>query len=132
MLMNCYVIIGATTFGYSFRRGVGDCIKCILKIFLDFGELGRKVQAGAAQAADTMREGYKTLEEGYREAERVVQERPGQALALAFGLGLAAGIGVALLFRERSSESAFARGRAASEQFGRQVLDALSSLMPQR
>jgi uncharacterized protein YjbJ (UPF0337 family) len=89
-----------------------------------------RVQEGMAGVADTARQGYEALQEGYAEAERTVQERPAQSMAVAFGLGMLAGVGVALLFRERPRESTLARGRAASEQFGRQMLDALSNMMP--
>ncbi len=91
-----------------------------------------KLQEGAAHAADSARQGYEALRHGYAEAERTIQQRPGQSLAVAFGLGMLAGVGVALLFRDRPSESALARGRAATEQFGRQMLDALTAMMPNR
>jgi len=91
-----------------------------------------KVQEGAANAAETARQGYETLRHGYTEAERTVQARPAQSVAMAFGLGIAAGIGLALLFRERPGEPSLGRGRAAAEQFGRQMLDALSNIVPRR
>jgi uncharacterized protein YjbJ (UPF0337 family) len=90
------------------------------------------VEEGAATAADTARQGFEALRHGYSEAERTVQQRPAQSLAIAFGLGVAAGVGLALLFRERSDGSRLARGRAATEQFGRQMLDALANLVPHR
>jgi uncharacterized protein YjbJ (UPF0337 family) len=91
-----------------------------------------RVQEGMSGMADTARQGYDALQQGYAEAERRVQERPGQSMAVAFGLGMLAGVGVALLFRERPSESAMARTRAAGEQLGRQLLDALNRVMPSR
>jgi len=95
-------------------------------------QLGGRVQEGAAHAADAARQGYETLRHGYAEAERTIQHRPGQSLAVAFGLGLLAGVGAVLLFRDRPSESALGRGRAATEQFGRQMLDALAAILPNR
>lgn len=89
-----------------------------------------KVQQGAAQMAETARQGYESLREGYSEAERTVQERPGQSMAFAFGLGMLAGVGLSLLLRDRSSEST-SRSHAVSE-VGRQLRDALSSFMPNR
>jgi uncharacterized protein YjbJ (UPF0337 family) len=93
-----------------------------------------KAQEGATQFAQAAREGYDALRQGYAEAESMVQQRPGQSLAVAFGLGLLAGVGVALLLRQRRSEteSAMSRSRAAAEHFGRHVLDTLASMMPQR
>jgi uncharacterized protein YjbJ (UPF0337 family) len=91
-----------------------------------------RVQEGAAMAAETARQGYDTLRHGYAEAERTIQQRPAQSMAVAFGLGVAAGVGLALLCRQRPSESTLARGRAATEQFGRHMLDALANLVPHR
>ena len=82
-----------------------------------------RVQESMAGAADTARQGYEALQQGYAEAERTVQSRPAQSMAVAFGLGMLAGVGVALLLRERPSESTLAKGRAASEQFGRHMLE---------
>jgi uncharacterized protein YjbJ (UPF0337 family) len=89
-----------------------------------------KVEETAGQAADSARESYEALRQGYAEAEKVVQQRPGQAVAIAFGLGLLGGLGVALLLRDRNHESKLMQGRAAAEHFGRQMLDALAGIMP--
>ena len=95
-----------------------------------------KVQetAGKVQdaATETARQGYDALRQGYAEAERTIQERPAQSMAVAFGLGAVAGIGIALLLRgERPREATLAsRSRAATEQLGRQIVDAISNLMP--
>lgn len=90
--------------------------------------------AGKVQdaATETARQGYDALRQGYAEAERTIQERPAQSMAVAFGLGAVAGIGIALLLRnERPREATIAsRSRAATEQLGRQIVDAISNLMP--
>ena len=88
------------------------------------GTVREKVQ----ETADGVRQG---LRQGYSEAEKVVAERPGQAVALAFGLGLLAGVGVTLLLRERGNDTTMHRGRVATEQFGRQMLDSLASMLPE-
>ncbi len=89
-----------------------------------------KVQQGAAHVADSARESYDSLKQGFAEAEKVVQERPGQAVAIAFGLGLVAGVGVSLLLRDRGVQAtAMGRGRAAAEQLGKQLVDALSHMV---
>lgn len=86
------------------------------------GTVRQRVQETAGQLADGMRDGYS-------EAERVVTERPGQAVALAFGLGLLAGVGVTLLLRD--NESRATRGRNTAEQFGRQMMDSLAAMLPE-
>jgi uncharacterized protein YjbJ (UPF0337 family) len=96
-----------------------------------FSSARDKVDETAGQAAESAREGYEALRQGYAEAEKVVQQRPAQAVAIAFGIGLLGGLGVALLFRERNHESRFTQGRVAAEHFGRQMLDALAGIMPE-
>ena len=59
----------------------------------------------ADRAADSARDGLESLQQGYAAAERVVQERPGQVVAMAFGLGLVAGLGTVLLLREKRRDS---------------------------
>lgn len=95
-----------------------------------FSAVRDKVEATAGQAAESARGGYEALRQGYAEAEKVVQQRPGQAVAIAFGLGLLGGLGVAVLLRDRNHESRLAQGRATAEHFGRQMLDAVSGIMP--
>ena len=95
-----------------------------------FSAVRDKVEESAGQAAESAREGYEALRQGYAEAEKVVQQRPGQAVAIAFGLGLLGGLSVALLLRDRNHESKFSQGRAAAEHFGRHMLDALAGIMP--
>jgi uncharacterized protein YjbJ (UPF0337 family) len=91
-----------------------------------------RVQEGAAHMSENVREqvrgGYEALTEGYEEAERMIQERPGQTIAVAFGLGLVAGLGVALMFREPHRETS--QTRATAERFGKQMLDAIAGMMP--
>lgn len=95
-----------------------------------FSSVRNKFDETAGQAAESARDGYEALRQGYAEAEKVVQQRPGQAVAIAFGLGLLGGLGVALLLRDRNHESRFSQGRAAADHFGRQMLDALAEIMP--
>jgi uncharacterized protein YjbJ (UPF0337 family) len=94
-------------------------------------EARERIEEGASQAADAARQGYETLRQGYAQAERVVQERPGQSLAVAFGMGLLSGLGLALMLRERSHhEAIYHRGRHAAENFANSVMDKLSEMMP--
>jgi uncharacterized protein YjbJ (UPF0337 family) len=90
-----------------------------------------RVEETVEQAADTAREGYDALKQGYADAERVVQKRPGQAVALAFGLGVLSGLGAALLLRDRTTESRFAEGHSMADRFARQMCDAFASITPE-
>jgi hypothetical protein len=100
--------------------------------------VGERVKQGATRARDTALHGYEALQHGYEEAGRVLQDRPGQAIGIAFGLGLAAGVGMSLwLMADRRQEaesfdSVADRTRDAAERLGRQMLDALASVMPSR
>jgi uncharacterized protein YjbJ (UPF0337 family) len=96
------------------------------------GNLRDRAQQGMEAASGTVRQGYESVRQGISDAEQVIADRPAQSMAVAFGLGVVAGVGLALLFRERPRESTLARGRSAAEQFGRQMLDAMSHMMPQR
>jgi uncharacterized protein YjbJ (UPF0337 family) len=83
-----------------------------------------RVQETADHFADGMRQSY-------AEAERVVQERPGQALAVAFGVGLLAGIGVTLLLRSSGRQAMLEHDRGQCEHFGRYMRDMLAHMMPE-
>ena len=89
-----------------------------------------KIEQTAEHAAERAREGYEALRQGYAEAEKVVQERPGQAVAVAFGLGLLSGLGVALLLRDRHHESRLSHGRDLAEHFGKQMMNAFAGVVP--
>ncbi len=92
----------------------------------------QRVEETANQIGDSMRQGYDGLHQGYAEAERVVQERPAQSLAVAFGVGLLAGIGVTLLLHEGAQRrTLFDRGRSNTEHFGRYMRDMLSNFTPE-
>ncbi len=96
------------------------------------GNLRDRAQQRMEAAAGTVRQGIQSVRHGISGAEQVIQQRPAQSMAVAFGLGVVAGVGLALLFRDRPRESTLARGRNAAEQFGRQMLDTISGMMPQR
>lgn len=96
------------------------------------GTMRDRAQQGMETAASTMRQGIESVRHGISGAEHAIQERPAQSMALAFGLGVVAGVGLALLFRDRPRESTLARSRNAAEQFGRQMLDTIAGMVPQR
>jgi uncharacterized protein YjbJ (UPF0337 family) len=99
--------------------------------FSAFAELRSKFSDVADQAADRAREGMESLHDGYAAAERVIQERPGQVVAMAFGIGLVAGLASVLLLREKHQETKVSQARAAAEHFGKQLLDAWAELKPE-
>lgn len=73
---------------------------------------------------------FGSLTRGYEAAEECVAEYPASAVGLAFGAGLGLGlcVGLALksaIYERRSSH------RKMSERLGRQVLEAMSSVLPE-
>lgn len=91
---------------------------------------GSQILSGARDAIEQgASQSYDALRAGYAEAEGMVQRRPGQSLAVAFGLGMVSGLGLALLLRGRARETYWSHGRAVTEQMGRQMLDRLSSIL---
>jgi uncharacterized protein YjbJ (UPF0337 family) len=132
------------------QQKTGETREAIEEFLGELGEEGsnfleaarERVQAAAGQArdkmqdtvedvTDEMRQGYDNFRQGYAEAERVVQERPGQAVALAFGVGLLVGVGATLFLRNQNREVSSSRACTATEQFGRRVLDALAGVLPE-
>jgi uncharacterized protein YjbJ (UPF0337 family) len=95
-----------------------------------FADLRSKMADMTDQATDTAREGIESVRQGYAAAERAVQERPGQIIAMAFGLGVVAGLGAVLLLREKRQDTRVSQARTAAEQFGKQLLDAWAELKP--
>jgi len=59
----------------------------------------------ASQAADVARENVERVSESMRDsyanAEKMVQRRPGESVAAAFGAGIVAGVALAILMRSR-------------------------------
>ena len=64
--------------------------------------VGQKVQQGAEQAADRLREGYDSAREGavhsYRQAEGLAARNPGPSLLLGFGVGFGLGLVLCSIF----------------------------------
>jgi uncharacterized protein YjbJ (UPF0337 family) len=67
--------------------------------------VAEKTQEYATQAVETARDAAEKVtervREGYENAEKMVQSRPGVSVAAAFGAGLVGGVIVALLVRSR-------------------------------
>jgi uncharacterized protein YjbJ (UPF0337 family) len=90
------------------------------------------IQHGAAQIGETAQQGYRAMQRSYDDAERVVQERPGESLAMAFGLGVMTGLGLMLLFREHGKETHHRMSDdSTSGRIARQIRDSLANLMPE-
>jgi uncharacterized protein YjbJ (UPF0337 family) len=88
--------------------------------------VSERISSMADQAVDGVNEGVESIRHGYAEAERVVQERPGQSVAVAFGLGIISGLGLALVLRRRNEASEC----RTTERLGHQFRDTLSGMMP--
>ncbi len=115
------------------QQKTGETREAIESYLDDLAEQGSNLAAAARDkmqgVADEMRQRYEGLQEnlreGYAQAERTVQDRPGQALAVAFGAGLLLGVGVAIVLR--SSGNAQVRGGSLADSFGRQLVEAVRS-----
>jgi uncharacterized protein YjbJ (UPF0337 family) len=94
--------------------------------FLDQARV--RIEQTAREVNDQVRQGVESARQGYAEAERAVQNRPGQAIAVAFGAGLLAGVGVALFFGGRR-QSTSAQGRETAEHIARHMLDAFAQAL---
>jgi hypothetical protein len=66
----------------------------------------------------------------YEAAERCVAENPTSAVGVAFGVGLGIGLCVGLAMKSAMYDRRHAHQRL-TERLGRQVLDALSSVLPE-
>lgn len=64
-------------------------------------EAAAKIQEGSAYAADSLRDGYDSLQQGYEEAEELVRRNPAQSSAVCFGAGVLTGLVVALLIHRK-------------------------------
>jgi len=115
------------------QRKTGES-RAAIEHFLDefMDTLNEEGSEMASQIRETAQQGYEAVRDTYAEAERAVQRRPAQAVAVAFGLGMVAGLGVVFLLRERQHESTVSRAGAATERLGRQILDRLASMVPTR
>ncbi len=87
------------------------------------------IHQGAAQISEAANQGYRSMQRSYDEAERIVQDRPGESLAMAFGLGMMTGLGLMLLFREPLREAT--RDDSTSARVARQIRDSLAAVMPE-
>jgi uncharacterized protein YjbJ (UPF0337 family) len=113
------------------QQKTGESREAIERFLSDLADEGsnmlesarERVQETASQVAEGVRQRY-------ADAERVVQERPGQSLAIAFGVGMLAGACITMLLRDSGRESRFSRSRNSTEQFGRHMLDALAGILP--
>jgi uncharacterized protein YjbJ (UPF0337 family) len=91
------------------------------------------IQQGAAQISERVSEsaaqGYRAARRSYGEAERVVQERPGESMAMAFGLGFITGAALILLLRESHHERAAERIMLGN--IARQIREGFARYLPE-
>lgn len=71
-----------------------------------------------------------TLARGYATAEHCVSDHPASAVGVAFGVGLGLGLCVGLALKS-SINARRVSHRRMSERVGRQVLEAMSSVLPE-
>jgi uncharacterized protein YjbJ (UPF0337 family) len=64
-------------------------------------QAGQYVSQAAATIQDTSRQFADSVMYGYGEAERMIQRRPAESLATAFGLGLVAGVIIGMMASSR-------------------------------
>jgi uncharacterized protein YjbJ (UPF0337 family) len=64
-------------------------------------ECGWRFSEAADRAGEAVRAAAGRAREGYVEAQRLVRQRPAEAVAVAFGTGLIAGVIVGLMVRSR-------------------------------
>lgn len=98
----------------------------------DGASLMQRAESYAHQAADQVRETTQrmreSVENSYARAEGMVQARPGQSVAMAFGCGLVVGVGLALLAgRDRHADTFWSRSRETADGLARRLVDALAS-----
>jgi hypothetical protein len=88
---------------------------------------GSRSRFSTSETVDSLRE---RATEGYHRVEEMVGQNPASSVVLCFGLGLGLGmlIGASLL-SSTSSRREEASGMA--ERLGRQLMDAISSAMPE-
>lgn len=120
----------------------GDVDQLVGKIHQKTGAARASVERYLAQVTDRLGGLAESLEEGatrtrgmlaegYAEAEEIIRDRPGQSMAVALGVGIVAGLGLAVLLRERPPGPPRASRRTANlERFGQQLLESLSSAVP--
>lgn len=91
------------------------------------------IQQGAAQMTERVSEsasqGYRAARRSYGEAERLVRDRPGESVAMAFALGFVTGAALVLLLRESPEERA--SERIGSGRMARQIRDHFSKYLPE-
>lgn len=71
-----------------------------------------------------------TVYRGYSAAERCVTDNPASAVGIAFGAGLGMGLVVGLALKSAINERRSSH-RRMSERLGRQVLEAMSTVLPE-
>ena len=69
----------------------------------------------------------------YQDAEQAIQERPAQAMLMAFGVGLVSGLGLALLLKSHHQERTVALGslRQRRDNLGQHISDAIMHAIPE-
>jgi uncharacterized protein YjbJ (UPF0337 family) len=97
----------------TIQRKTGEARESVEQFFEQFnsngasaiGRAGESVLAYAQQAAETVQQSSKqaaaSVREGYAEVKDMVQQRPGESLAVCFAAGVITGVVVAVFLRWR-------------------------------
>ncbi len=110
------------------RQAIEDFLESAAEGGSQFASRIRDDLEGVADdAAQAAREEREQRHAGY--AENMIQSRPAQTMAIAFGAGLVSGLALAALVGSRGRTGR--RNAANIERFGRRVLDALTDLVPE-
>jgi uncharacterized protein YjbJ (UPF0337 family) len=97
------------------------------------GRMGQAVQEVPANVQHAAGQVQHAVSDAAVSAEDYVRNHPGQAVAIAFGVGVVAGLGIAICMqqpRQRPYQRAMNNAMNNTEQFGRQMLNALASYLP--
>jgi uncharacterized protein YjbJ (UPF0337 family) len=93
------------------------------------GRMGQAVQDVPANVQHAAGQVQHAVSDAAVNAEDYVRNHPGQAVAIAFGVGVVAGLGIAICMQQ-PRQTSYQRAMNNSEQFGRQMLNALANYLP--
>jgi uncharacterized protein YjbJ (UPF0337 family) len=94
------------------------------------GRLGSAVHESAHNIQHAAGQVQHAVADSAANAEDFVRNRPGQAVAIAFGVGVVAGLGIAICM-QRPQQTPYQRAMSTSEQYGRQLLNAIANALPE-
>jgi uncharacterized protein YjbJ (UPF0337 family) len=94
------------------------------------GRLGSAVHDSAHNIQHAAGHVQHAVADGAAHAEDFVRNRPGQAVAIAFGVGVVAGLGIAICM-QRPQRTPYQQEMSSGEQYGRQLMNAIANALPE-